>query len=357
MVLYSLFTWFYRLFIMTGIALVVYYKFTKSIGLLMLVGVMYNYLIAPAITEIKDLIKEYPNLKRNVRILATTIAVSAFLVWALVPLPHAEQVPAIVIPIQEQVLYVVHSGIIEKIQVEREDLLKKGDLIAVISSEELNNQIEKEKAKRDIISRELIIVRDREKNQPLIAEKQSALQASEEKIRALEGTSSQLTIRANQDGKLFDWDTHLKVGQYVSQNQILGKLGNIQDEKLIAFVPEKVFNYLHENQTGTFILNSTRGRWKVKVETISFTHLTDLRYPSMSSQLKGPIPVNIRGALEERKMQPIETYYPVYFTLEEGQTSLMYGQRGFIEIRGPWRSKIVDLFNKIVNTLQKESSL
>jgi hypothetical protein len=80
----------------------------------------------------------------------------------------------------------------------------------------------------------------------------------------------------------------------------------------------------------------------------------NLEYPALASAYKGEVAVNVTS---EGKLKIVETYYTVHVELDSYSPTLLFGKAGEVEIRGPWRSKLVVLLEEVMRILWREGSI
>lgn len=349
---YSIYTWIYRLFVMTAIALLIYYRFTKSLGLLMLLGIVYNYLISPFISEVKAIQKVAPEIRKNIRLVFSLTIFGLFLCWLIVPLPHKERFPAITFPTLEQIVYAPHDGVVKAIHVKRGQEVSAGDLLIELTSVSFESEIASKEIEAEMLGREIAIARVRQAGQQHVQEKERAYEVMTAKVQALKEFRKQMEVRASIPGKLFDWDILLYPGRPISQNQVFGKVATISQVRIMGFLPEELVDTVHVGQNASFILTSDLTAVSGKISAVTPTRVNYLQEYPMASIFQGPIAVSWTF---DRRLQVHDTYYTVYMDLDKSVERLKFGERGYIEVRGPWRSKLLHFFRLITSRFWQES--
>ena len=85
MIIYSVYTWIYRIFLYTAIAIFIYFKFTKALGIFLFLVEIGIFFVWPIVWEIKDLNRLKPHLHANIRMFFTCLALSILILWLIVP--------------------------------------------------------------------------------------------------------------------------------------------------------------------------------------------------------------------------------------------------------------------------------
>ncbi|MEC7838500.1 MAG: HlyD family efflux transporter periplasmic adaptor subunit [Chlamydiota bacterium] len=359
MVLYSLYTWTYRVFLYTAIALFVYTYFTKVLGVFLFVLEVGVFLVWPIASELSQWKKMRRAFRINTRLLSTVFAVLLFLTWFVVPLPHTESFIAVTKVCNEQVLYIPYDGIVKKIYVDRDVPVAEGEKILQISSEELSSEIKQLLFQKDIIEQQIRIItfgeNEKEDDKAYLPEKEAELAGTVERLKGLIALNEELTLKANFNGEVYDWDKELYVNQPVSKDQIIGKIADVTKMQVLAFIPEESIDTLKEGQEVSFVLLSSYQSYKGVVTQVIQNRTEFLNYPQIASTNGGDLPVTLD---EEGKLQLVDSYYTAIVTLEDVEPGqFAFGERGYVEFTGPSRSKMVKVLHSFKNLLWRESGI
>jgi putative peptide zinc metalloprotease protein len=352
---YALYTIIYRLFLYTAIALFVYHTFTKALGIFLFFVEIGIFILWPLAWEIMDLKKHHAHLTANIRSMTTIAFLLLFLGWAILPLPHTLFFPGVVVPIEEQNVYVPHDSVVREIFIKRGDAVVKGQPLIRLVAPNITFNLIDAKNQVNTLQKEVELLGYDDTQLSYIPQKQAELEETIQKVKGLENINEDLYIRAQVSGQVHDWDKDLYVGQAVAKDRILGKVANVKDVEVVGFIPEADLENVTVGQPVRFIIYSTGEEVKGNIKSINPVRPQFLSYPSLASIYKGQIPVNEEQRTE--KLSIIDAYYTVWIELEPTQTQLFFGKTGEVETRGPWRSKIVELKRAIMSTLWREGNL
>ena len=367
MVVYALYTWTYRLFLYTAIAIFVYYKFTKALGIFLFLLEISVFLLWPLISEINVLIKLRGYFTRNPRLLMTSIAIVFFLLWFIIPLPRREAFPGITVPTKEQILYVPYDARVEEIFVSRNQNVAIGQPIIKLASPELSHERKILLVEEEILKTKIKILGFDDENHPYLSQRKGELEAIQAQSKGLDAQIDKRVLVAELDGQVFSWDENLRPGQTVPKDKILGKITNTNSVDVICFVPEALLHLIKKGQKVDFVLTSTHKTYTGTVESINSLREDRLNFPSLASNFRGDLPVveDSRGTL-----LLIESYYPVRINLgnitpkpcvgmEQSDCSqkLRYGELGNVKLIGPSRSLLVSFGKELTSLFWKESGI
>lgn len=345
----AIYTWIYRLFLYTAIALFVYYKFTKALGIALFILEIGIFFVWPVVYEFQYVQQIRDKIKLNYRLKIVAATLIIFLIWFILPWPIKASSPAITIPEANQILLAPLEGAVKKLYITRGQNVTKGTPIINIESTELQNQINILQKEIAILEKKLEIAQLSDTNLPFFTEIQTQLIQKRAELEGFQQKQELNILKAKVDGVVYEWDEWVREGQPIKQNQRLGQIGKLEDMYVIAYVEESEVDYLQEGQRVTFFTQSLQGNFTGHVVQVSPVRAQVLPFDQLSSGYGGDIPVN-----QDKEM--IESYYLVQVRLENPE-QLHFGMTGWIRFWGPWRSRAFVFFNHIFAVLLRESGL
>lgn len=350
MVVYSLYTWCYRVFLYTAIAVFIYYKFAKAIGIFLFVLEIGVFLVWPIASEFAELHSLRSLFTLNPRLTATCIILGLLFLWIALPLPHTKEFKGVITPLEKQVIYVPWDSRVQAIYVKRGDLVKPEQILAKLSSPQLDKELGTAKAEESVLEKEADIFEIDQEHQAFYKEKVEELATSTAKVKALTERKKELLIRADISGIVYEWDQYLKPGISLSKGQVLGKIGNLKEIKLVAFVPEIWIHKISVGDKVNFILNNTFDNYGGEVIKISPARAKILEYPSLASLFQGSLPVQ-PDANNQLLLQ--EAFYPVEIVFSNSP-SLPFGLTGNVEFTFTYHSYLKQWSQYFLNLFWRE---
>ncbi|MEC7840119.1 MAG: efflux RND transporter periplasmic adaptor subunit [Chlamydiota bacterium] len=355
MIVYSIYTWIYRVFLYTAIALFVYYKFTKALGVFLFCLEIAVFLIWPISSEIRALASLKQYLQTNPRMMFTVTLILAALGWFIIPLPHVEKFPAITTPVEQQLIYVPIDSVVKKIYVERDQQVTQGEPIMELVSPQLSHEVLKLDYEKKILEKQIYLLSFYDSDRAYIPERRAKLSSNNERLYGLKSKKKELDVNVNVPGTVYLWDQELKEGMFLAKDTIVGKIANTKQIEVIAFIPEVDAHIISKDQEITFRVPSTNDLFPGKVVSINPVREVTLQYFPLASVYKGDLPVSKDPQTGQLRM--VESYYTVKIELETPEAQLRFGQTGVIEVQGPWRSKLGSLFQSIMRIFWRESGV
>lgn len=351
MMLYSLYTWIYRIVLYTGIVLFVYYEFTKIIGILLALVEIIVFILRPFWDEAKQIFMLRNYLTINPRSIAVFSLIFLSIAWFIIPLPHTETFSAVVTPSHEQIVYIPSEGKVYDLTHKRGDFVTTGTSLFKIDSFPLRSEIRGLEVDIEKLNKEVQILSEDDKTNALIPEKQANIAAMQAQLSGLLEQRAQLHVKSTVSGVLFNWD--LKNDTYVYRNQEVGKIADPANPRILCFVPESKVADLKEGQEVRFLSNGDLVDLKGVVNHISPVRASTLSYPQLGSFKEGPLPVAPQK--ETGKLNMVDSYYQVEVSLIESNPIIKFGLTGQVLWQSAWRSKLFNLLKYLQSIFWKES--
>lgn len=350
--LYSFYTWAYRVVLYTVIALFVYHKFTKALGIFLFLLEILIFFVWPFVNESAIFLKVAPRMRWNQRVKILATVASLFFLWVALPLPHQQRFPAITVPVEKQILYVPAKGLIVEMHGEREKKMAKGDLLLALASPDSEKERLQLQLERKELELQLSLIQEQEEAIPLYLETEQKLARVSAQLSALEREQDKQKVHAEFDGRLIRWDEDLQQGQYLAKNSVVGILASREGIDVMAFLPEKALTGLKEGDPVTFRARDFT-RYSGRIVQISPGRAHVLSYPALGSIYGGSLPVT-QDREDPEKLMMVESYFPILVHLETGE-GLKYGATGELLYTGTWYSLFWRGIQRVAAVVVRES--
>ena len=352
-VIYSVYTWIYRIVLYTAIAVFVYHKFTKALGVFLFILEIGVFLVWPITSELKSLVELRKYFNSNPRIMITLAVLLTILGWFIIPLPHMVKFPAITMPLDFQIIYIPEDSIIEKIYVKRDQEIKKDSPIITLVSPSIDHEVAKLDYEKQILEKQIYLLSFTDKDRAYIPEKKAELASNNERLNALKNKENEFQIKAKLDGKIYLWDDKLFEGMNIAKDSVIGKIADPKSVEIIAFVPEVDLGFLKIGNSIKFRVPSTNEFFYGKILSINPVRTEVLKQFALASTYHGDLAVSEDPHTKELRM--IDTYYTVKILLDKPESQLRFGQTGYIETEGPWKSKLMSGIREVTRVFLRES--
>lgn len=358
LLIYSLYTWIYRLFFYFGLAILLYLfsQNYKIVGVFIFVSTIFNLLVVPIFSEIVEIVRVKRNSKMNMRTGLVLSSIFILLLLLLAPLPETLRMEGIAASTQEQTIYAPEDSRIAKIYVQRGEMVQKDQPIIKFSSDTLEAGIAGLKIKKAMVEDQIKRFAINSLETPLLKETTDELKSISIQMDKLSQLKSMMDVRSDTDGFIVSWAEGYKVGQYVHKGMQMGTIAN-PAFKVVGFAPESVISHLKENQQVQFRSSRTLQNYKGYIDHIHPVRAQFLDYPSLASINKGDLAVlNATGA-NSKKMKLLESMYVIEIKLDHPNEKLLFGELGTIKAKGPWKSYLDNILKSVQKIFWRESGV
>ncbi len=349
---YAVYAWIYRIGLYFGIALLVYAKFTKVVGVALFFAEIGFFFVRPVVNETATLIGYRRHLRFNLRLLATLLALAALLAWLALPLPRWVGAPAIAVPQASQTLYAAHAGRVVEMTAERGDPVEKGRALLRIESIELESAFRQQQTELAILQREREVLVRSEEGRAFLEEKVEQIAQVRAELQRLRELRRGSVVRAGIDGVLIEWDEALRPGAFVRDQAVLGRIAEARGLQLQAYVAEADAKYIDTEAEAVFIPAGGGAEWRCRVVDFGTVRAETLPYLPLSSLLRGEIAVTERrdGTLAMR-----ESRFEMTLALRDVQPPPRIKRTGRLWLRTTPRSRLWDGLLYVYAVLVRES--
>lgn len=363
LLVFIVYSWIFRFFIMMGIATFLYVNFTKFVGVVLIIFAAMSLIILPIFDQVKFLYKMHSHIKWNSRLIIMTLMFAALILWLVFPWPHFISFPAITTASEEQWVHVPFAGTVQRIYIERGMQVYKGQPLIKIYSLELENELEQKQTEAEQLRIQIRVFQQIPQKVNEIARLKTELDSVEAQIKSLQEMQEDYTLRASLDGQVIEWKRELKVGNYVAQGEVLGYIALPGQLIILAFVPERSIHDVKIGKKVLFRPYNAYPQLEGRIENISKKSTKILEYPGLATLHKGELHVVPTEKMEELKGLPEEgiykltkSYYLVEISVNGENKYYPFHVAGDIRYKGPWKSYLVEGIKHLISLLRQEIS-
>lgn len=280
----------YRFFLFLGIALLVYWMFFKPLGLILMIIELWWFIFRPLGKELAVWGRRAPDIFATVRGKCVSALFVAMITFLFLPIGQSVTMPAVLHAAKFQAIYPSAPARIETLNVSNGDSVKEGNVLALMSSPELEKDIL-------ILSEELRVLEQEERRGGLSgmsnAERQELRQTLGQKrieLKELQNRQERLRIVAPFNGVIADMSPQIHMGRNVRVDELLFRVIDRSSVGAEGFVSEQHLTRLKEGQTARFLFDGLAfDLLPLTVKQIDQSGTETLPWAELSSVYGGPL--------------------------------------------------------------------
>lgn len=343
---YAFATWIYRLFLFTGIALLVYHMTFKLLGMVLFAVEIGYFIILPICNEIRAWHERRKDYRMNRQLILTLSGSCLFLLIFFFPWQHTVYAPGLLRAEQQGSLYMPMAAKVEQIAVVPGQQVHQGDVLFTLHTDELahqDNQVSLQLAtlgwQQDYqtLNRQTLQTHQRIRKER---------EATEQHQRALALQREGLTVRAPFDGRVADLTAPLTPGEWLAQGEWLATVTANRGAVVEAFVKEKDWLRLARGAQGIFYpKDSAQPGVKGEVIDIEQTASRDLSAVAELSSVYGGDIAALNGP--QHALIPEQALYRVLLRLEPNSQAPEQVALGTLALEGQSQILAVSLWKYV----------
>ncbi|RYF61515.1 MAG: biotin/lipoyl-binding protein [Comamonadaceae bacterium] len=351
-------TWAYRLSLFLGIALVVYHFFFKAIGIVLFAVEIAWFVVLPIWHEVQRWWHMRAEIVQRGRGRFTIAIGVLLLVLAFLPLDRHVALPVVLGATREEPVYAPEPAQLTELRVRPGQRVKAGDVLFVLSSPQLDQENREAQIRYGLVqaraARANVDKADRAMTQELLR----SVLAERERLQGLQKRRTLLEVKAPFDGRVVDYDTDLRMGQWVTGRQLLARVVDEQGSRdMRGYVEGQHAWRIRAGATGRFVSDDPRSAsFKVKLEQLSGISAEEIELAYLQSTHGGPIAVNVT---DKGKAVPTQSQNAVLLTPADaghaGATTQV--MRGVVTLDAAGESFVEKVSRQVLRVLARESGL
>lgn len=350
---YAFATWIYRLFLFTGIALLVYHMTFKVLGILLFAVEIGYFVIVPIINELRAWHGRRKDYRMNRQMIVTLSGCGLLLLVFFFPWQQTVYAPGLLRAEQQGNLYMPLPAKIEQIKVSPGQQVAKGDVLYVLHTDALvhqGNQLALQlqtlgwQQDYQTLNRQTL-----QTHQRIRKEREAAILHQQ----VLSGQRDDLLVRSPIAGRIADAAEPLNPGEWLAQGEWLATVVSPDGALVEAFVREKDWLRLSLGAKGTFYSkqSSLPGQQGEVVE-IEQTAVRDLSSVAELASVYGGDIASLTN--QQREIIPEQAVYRVLFRLSPETSAPFQVQPGTLALEGQSQILAVSLWKYLSAVVIRE---
>lgn len=354
LLVYAFGTWVYRFFLFLGIAVLVYAYFFKVLGIFLFLVEIIWFVGLPIWRELHAWWKRKNDMKWNVQSLRTMGVFAMVAIALFFPWQGSVRLPAIVDAQNSVRVFAPFSARLETIRVKPGDVVKQGDVLFTLTSDELDFQISQAQRKidlrKELVKREAAGGAERQRIRIL----RQDLESEQTRLHSLIKGRDLLTIRSEIDGRITDFDDLLSVGMWINQDHVLARVVSSKQARMIAYVDEVQVDRLIKGENATFFPDNLQGdKIKGVLQSVANVNTAFMDQAYLASVFGGDIAVEPD---RQKRLVPTQGIYRVMFDVAGDMPAPSHVMRGSIKVPSHRESLFGAIVRSVWAVLIRESA-
>lgn len=357
--LYGVFSFFYRVFLYTGIVVGVYYRFDKTLGSLLAMLAFGLFIVRPMAKGTRSLMSRRKSVKPRLAGGMLLLAVVGGAVALLsVPVPRNSVYPCYLDSDRKQKLTVPLHTWIKDVYVREGQAVKEGTLLFDLDATALELSLSKKRTERDIVAAELNLMLLDETQRAEAPAKEIELFQAQAEVELIE----ERLIKAKQgftapfDGVVTRLDSRMKPGFQPGEGAVVGEMESPSLLRAHGLIPEEDLGNVAVGGSVRLLFPVGSGmEYQGKIEEVRPFSERDLSDSAFSSRFGGELATEVKSA--EAKDAPLEAQYDCSISLDSKKARLPLGLTGRLAVPSAPKSIGATLMEKVFRTFNRETLL
>jgi putative peptide zinc metalloprotease protein len=347
----------YRIFLYTGIITGVYFRFDKTLGILLAVLAFSLFVVRPLAKGSATLFRLRSGIRvrfRGALILACFLILLGTVLFT--PIATNSVYPCFVDAAQKQKITVPQHTWVEEVNVREGLPVAKRAVMFQLDTSVLRLNLVKQEVNRGLIKKELELLSLDDKRRAEIQGKEIELRQAEDEIRR---TNQQLAeaeseIIAPFDGVVTRLNPKMKKGFQPGEGVIVGELESTSPLVVHGLIPERDLEKVYVGQRVRIWFPVGRGiEFEGKVNAIRPFSEKDLSESPFSSRFGGEVATEMRN--QDQKDSPLESQYDCSVLFSHPEPKIPLGMTGRLVAPSPPQSIAGRISSGLVQTFNREA--
>jgi len=356
---YGVCAFIYRISLYSGLAIGVYYRFDKVLGILLGLLAVGLFMVRPVLIGTTNLYKSKKELKPRFAGLAALFGILVVVaVPACMPWSSRSVYPCFVGSQKTQKLTVPLHTLVNQVFIRDGDAVKKGQTLFRLDTSLLELKLRQAEIQRKIVEKEMQMLLLDEKLMSQAEGKEVELRQVHDEIDHLKDQLmlARTSATAPFDGVVTSLEPTLQEGFQPGEGVVVGDLKSLKECAVHALVPATDIHSLREGDPVEIWLPVGVGRLiRKQINSIKSYSEADLGNSPFSSRFGGEVATEIRG--EKQQDVPLEALYDCSVNVVNDADEPLLGMTGRMAVYSPPKSILVRFYEEAIRTINKEAFL
>ncbi|WP_417068914.1 site-2 protease family protein [Niveibacterium terrae] len=352
LILFAWLTGIYRLVVFLSIAAIVYHFFIKLVGVLLFMVEIVWFVLRPFINEFRAWSTRWASLRTSRRAMLSAGIALAMLVLSFLPWPTRIRTSGMLQPQEQWPVYAPDHAQVTALPLKNGSPVKAGTLLLEMSSPSLQTRAEQGEARRESLSWQsgaAGIDSEMRKDWQVLNEQ---LQTAKAELSSIAADASRFEPRAPYDGVFVDLPPELRVGDWLANRELLGRVVRRGKHQVVTYVTGEDIHRIRKGDRGLFFSDGLAGPVaRLRVIGVDQDSSRMLAEPELASIFGGDIAVREKNGV----FYPEQAIYRVLLTVESGDVSDQHSWRGRVTLEGDWEAPALRFLRSAMSVFWREA--
>jgi len=351
LVVFAWATWLYRLVLFLGIAVLVYHFVVKAVGILLFMVELVWFIASPLWHELQAWWMRRERIGRGRRVLLLA-GLGGLLALLLVPLPGRVTGMGLLQPAEQLTLYAPAGAQVAALPFRHGDAVPAGAVLFEVRSPALRLRALQATARMAGVQGQITAAAfdaQQRRDWQLAAEQ---LQTRRAEAQTVSADAQRYAPVAPFAGRFVDADPDLHAGDWVAQNEVLGRLVATGARQVVTYVDELEVRRIAVGDRGLFVVDALLGPvLQLRVKAIERDATRTLNEKLLASHLGGQVLVREQGDA----FHPEGAVFRVVLETVSGQDHSEQAWRGWVVMTARSEPLLQRFGNQVLSVFWREA--
>jgi putative peptide zinc metalloprotease protein len=351
LILFAYAVWLYRLLLFLGIAFLVYQFFIKVVGILLLVVELCWFILLPVLNELKIWRANWPAIRSSRRGRRSLLLFALLIGLFVLPWPSRVSTSALLRPAESQEIYAPRHARITSLPHADGSHIRAGELLFGMESPDLQIRSAQAGARSERLAWQSAAAGfdpEQRKQWQVLNEQLGTARAETLTVSA---DAARYSPTAPYAGILRDLAPDLRVGDWVSEGEVLARLVREGPQQVVTYVDDEAVQRIAPGDRALFVNDGADGpTLRLEVVSIDRDASRTLNEPELATEFGGHLLVREKNGV----LYPERAVYRVLLKVTEDQQAPQFTWRGQVSIAANWEAPGLRFLRSAANVLFRE---
>ncbi|MBI4963399.1 MAG: biotin/lipoyl-binding protein [Desulfomonile tiedjei] len=343
----------YRIFLYAGIIAGVYFRFDKTVGVILGALAFVLFVVRPLARSVTNLAKRTSEMNYRPRGILSIVALAAvILLLLMLPWSDRSVYPCYLESAMTRQIVIPAEAPVAEVYARQGDRIQEGQTILKLDPTPLQYGLKDKQAERLLVKKEISIIESSQKDLSRLPIKYIELSQLDDSVKQIEEDLKNIDWKAPFGGAVTKLAPTLQRGARPGKGTVVGEMASPTACEILGLVPEvDVQGMIQGGQVEVWFPIGTGVTFSLSVREVSPFKTEDLEGSPLSSRFGGEIATEVKG--ESGKDSPLEPHYICKLDFANKQ-GIPLGMIGRMVVKQPPRSAIGRMVNAAYRTFHRE---